>query len=207
MTAHKLHTPNFDQMLEILRAHDFDVEPFAGVPGGFLVSKHGAGAVLVAAEGKDVPVAILEGPGALVGGEVALLLDRGYQKFFKTSKFELPASASQLQGVHLFSEELNQLTGGTSLYNQSLGTTSDIYEYDRLQGREAEEEAAVSPRERTSESSVARKSGGAGDGSGRKDGMPDRAGCGTPGYAAVRGERRSGSTAGGTRRLGEVPHC
>ena len=152
MMAHKLHTPNFDQMLEILRAHDFDVEPFAGVPGGVLVSKHGAGAVLVAAEGKHVPVAILEGPGALVGGEVALLLDRGYQKFFKTSKFELPASASQLQGVHLFSEELKQLTGGTSLYNQSLGTTSDIYEYDRLQGREAEEEAAVSPRERTSES-------------------------------------------------------
>ena len=101
MTAHKLHTPNFDQMLEILRAHDFDVEPFAGVPGGFLVSKHGAGAVLVAAEGKDVPVAILEGPGALVGGEVALLLDRGYQKFFKTSKFELPCIGQSVAGGSL----------------------------------------------------------------------------------------------------------
>jgi hypothetical protein len=117
-----------------------------------LVSKHGAGAVLVAAEGKDMPVAIARGPGALIGGEVSLLLDRGYQKFIKTSKFEIPASASQLQAVHLFSEELNQLTGGTSLYNQSLGTTSDVYEYDRLQGREAEEAAAVSPWERTAES-------------------------------------------------------
>jgi hypothetical protein len=136
--AHKSRTPNLDQMLEILRAHDFDVEPFAGVPGGFLVSKHGAGAVLVAAEGKDVPIAIAEGPGALMGGEVALLLDRGYQKFFKTSKFELPASATQLQWVHLFSEELSQLTGGISFYNESLGTTSDVYEYDRLKGREAE---------------------------------------------------------------------
>ncbi|MGA2635135.1 MAG: hypothetical protein ABSF16_12945 [Terracidiphilus sp.] len=152
MTAHKSHTPNFDQMLEILHSHDFDVEPFAGVAGGYLVSKHGAGAVLVAAGNKDVPVEIAEGPGALVGGEVALLLDRGYQKFFKTSKFELPASASQLQGVHLFSEELNQLTGGISLYNQSLGTTSDVYEYDRLKGRETEEVAAVSPCERASES-------------------------------------------------------
>ena len=149
--AHKSRTPNFDQMLEILRAHDFDVAPYAEVPGGFLVSKHGAGAVLVAAEGKDVPAAIVEGPGALVAGEVALLLDRGYQKFIKTSKFELPASAIQLQAIHLFSEELRQLTGGTSLYNQSLGTTSDVYEYDRLKGRETEEDAAACPLERTAE--------------------------------------------------------
>jgi hypothetical protein len=70
----------------------------------------------------------------------------------KTSKFELPASATQLQGVHLFSEELNQLTGGTSLYNQSLGTTSDVYEYDRLKGREAEEAGGERPWERTAES-------------------------------------------------------
>ena len=110
------------------------------------------GSGLVAAEGKDVPVEIVEGPGWLVGGEVARLLDRGYQKFIKTSKFEIPASASQLQGVHLFSEELKQLTGNISFYNESLGTTSDVYEYDRLQGRAAEEAAAVSPRERTTES-------------------------------------------------------
>jgi hypothetical protein len=83
---------------------------------------------------------------------VAQLLDRGYQKFIKTSKFELPASAIQLQAVHLFSEELNQLTGGTSLYNQSLGTTSDVYEYDRLKGREDVEAAAERPWERTAES-------------------------------------------------------
>ncbi len=41
--------PNFDQTLELLRAHAFDVTPYAGVAGGMLVSKHGAGAVLVAA--------------------------------------------------------------------------------------------------------------------------------------------------------------
>jgi len=151
--AHKSSTPDFDQMLEILRAHEFDVEPFAGVAGGVLASKHGAGAVLVAAEGKDVDVAaaIAEGPGALIGGEVARLLDRGYQKFMKTSKFELPASAIQLQAVHLFSEELKQLTGGTNFYNEALGTTSDVYEYDRLKGREAEEAAAASPWEAAEE--------------------------------------------------------
>ena len=32
-------------------------------------------------------------PGALVHGEIARLLDRGYQKFIKTSQYELPATA------------------------------------------------------------------------------------------------------------------
>ena len=117
MTKKSRH-PNFDQTLEILRAHSFDVSPYAGVAGGFLVSKDGVGAVLVAHEDG---AAMAVTPGALVRGEVARLLDRGYQKFIKTSQFELPASASQLQAIHLFSEELKLLTGATSLYNESLG--------------------------------------------------------------------------------------
>jgi len=144
--------PNFAQTLTILRAHSFSVEPFAGIAGGVLVSKHGAAAVLVATQSKDAEaagVAFATPPGALAGGQVARLLDRGYQKFIKTPQFELPASASQLQAIHLFSEELIQLTGGISLYNQSLGTTSDLYEYDRLKGREAEEPAAARPWELT----------------------------------------------------------
>jgi hypothetical protein len=164
----KSRNSNFDQTLEILRAHSFDVEPCAGVAGGVLVSKHGAGAVLVpagpartsagsvSADGSGAgdeaglsAAAFAERPGAMVNGEVARLLDRGYQKFIKTSKFELPASARQLQGIHLFSEELTQLTGGISLYNESLGTTSDLYEYDRLKGREAAQAAPVQPWELT----------------------------------------------------------
>jgi hypothetical protein len=70
-----------------------------------------------------------------VNGEVARLLDRGYQKFIKTSRYELPATAAQLEAIHAFSEELSQITGGISLYNEALGTTSDEYEYDRLKGR------------------------------------------------------------------------
>jgi hypothetical protein len=50
-----------------------------------------------------------------------------------------------LQGIHTFSEELKQLTGAISLYNESLGTTSDLYEYDRLKGREAAEPAVERP--------------------------------------------------------------
>jgi hypothetical protein len=137
----KSHNPNFDQTLEILRAHSFDVRPFAGVAGGVLVSKHGAAAVLVAVQANDAaaPAAVAVHPGALVNGEVARLQDRGYQKFIKTSQCELPASASQLQAIHLFSEELKQLTGAISLYNEALGTTSDVHEYDRLKGREGKQ--------------------------------------------------------------------
>ncbi len=84
-------------------------------------------------------------PGALVRGEVARLLDRGYQKFIKTSQYELPASATQLHAIHAFSEELKQVTGSIDLYNESLGTTSDQYQYDRLKGREALTPTAARP--------------------------------------------------------------
>ena len=78
-------------------------------------------------------------------GEVARLLDRGYQKFIKTHQYELPATASELHAIHTFSEEVTELIGGKSLYNQSLGTTSDVYEYDRLRGREDEAPAPKRP--------------------------------------------------------------
>jgi len=141
--ARKSRNPNFDQTLEILRAHSFEVAPFSGTAGGVLVTKHGAGAVLV--PGNDSPLAFWERPGAVFGGEVARLVDRGYQKFLKTSKYELPATAAQLEAIHLFSEELSQLTGAISLYNEGLGTTSDLYEYDRLKGRDAAEAAPIRP--------------------------------------------------------------
>jgi hypothetical protein len=133
--SRKSRNPNFDQILETLRAHSFDVTPSGEVAGGVLVSKHGAGAMLVAQE-HEPAAAFAVAPGALVKGQVARLLDRGYQKFIKTSQFELPATASQLHSIHLFTEELKQLIGAIDLYNESLGTTSDLYEYDRLQGRE-----------------------------------------------------------------------
>jgi hypothetical protein len=141
--ARKSRNPNFDQTLENLRAQGFDGSPFAGVAGGVLVTKHGAGAVLV--PGQGTAVAFYERPGAVYGGEVARLLDRGYQKFLKTSQYEFPATVTQLEAIHQFSEELSQLTGAISLYNEGLGTTSDVYEYDRLKGREPVEKPPVQP--------------------------------------------------------------
>src|ERR1700688_804580 len=97
--ARKSRNPNFDQTLEKLRAASFEVEEHSGVAGGKLVSKYGVGAVLVATPSTDDDGAgaFAVRPGILIRGEVARLLDRGYQKFIKTAQFELPATAEQLQ--------------------------------------------------------------------------------------------------------------
>jgi hypothetical protein len=129
--------PTFDQIIDSLRKNGFEVSSFGGLASGQLVSKYGAAAVLVPAQDGDGSAATTgEQPGILVRGQIARLLDRGYQKFIKTPEFELPATANQLHAIHQFSEELTQLSGGISLYNESLGTTSDLYQYDRLRGRE-----------------------------------------------------------------------
>jgi hypothetical protein len=133
--------PTFDQCMGTLRERGFEVSSFKANAGGMLVSKYGAAAVLVpAADAEGSPASFAERPGIRVRGEIARLLDRGYQKFIKTAQFELPATAGQLTAIHQFQEELTQATGGISLYNESLGTTSDVYEYDRLRGREQDEE-------------------------------------------------------------------
>lgn len=89
-----------------------------------------------AGKGEGSAACLVITPGVLVKGELSRLLDRGYQKFLKTSKYELPATAAQLEAIHIFTEQLNLVTGTMGLYNEALGTTSDLYQYDRLRGRE-----------------------------------------------------------------------
>jgi len=139
----KRHQLDFEQTISQLKEHGFEATDYPQIAGAMLVTKHGAGAVLVAAPG--APAAFAVGPGIVVRGEVGRLLDRGYQKFIKTSQYEIPATAVQLQSIHAFSEELKQVSGSISLYNESLGTTSDVYQYDRLQGREDEQPSLGSP--------------------------------------------------------------
>ncbi len=71
------------------------------------------------------------------------LLDRGYQKFFKTSKVEIAATAERLQSLHRFSEELKEALGYTSLYNEGLGSVSASYQYDRVAGRDLPKPSAL----------------------------------------------------------------
>ena len=127
--------PTFDQIVNDLRANKFDVRELSGVAGQVIVTKNGVGAILKkSADGKSA--SLTANPGFLLGGEISRLLDRGNQKFLKTSQLEVPATADHLRAVHHFAEELRERAGSESLYNESLGTVSDVYLYDRLKGLE-----------------------------------------------------------------------
>lgn len=127
----------FDEALNKLRSLQFDVSEEPGVAGGFRVSKHGSAAVIARAkDGKRT--AMVRKPGVMLNGEIAYLLDRGFQKFLKTSKLEVTATADRLGAVHRFSEELQEVIGEPVLYNEALGTTSDEYMYDRVKGRDTD---------------------------------------------------------------------
>ena len=128
----------FNDVLAILGGQRFDVAPAQEgakrTSNAYQVRKYGCAADIASAP--DGSVEILARPGWLLNGEIARLLDRGYQKFLKTSKLEIPATADHLRAIHQFTEELNEATGATSLYNEALGTTSNVYNYDRVKGRE-----------------------------------------------------------------------
>ena len=128
----------FNDVLTLLGGQRFDVAPAQDGakrgPNAVQVRKYGCAAEIAPAP--DGTVEIVTRSGWLLNGEISRLVDRGYQKFLKTSKLEIPATADHLRALHEFTEELNDAIGAPSLYNQSLGTTSDVYNYDRVKGRE-----------------------------------------------------------------------
>jgi hypothetical protein len=131
---------NFDEVLSVLGNEKFDVAPAQEganrASGAVRVSKYGVAAEIGPAKDALNGARLLAKPGWLLGGEIARITDRGYQKFLKTSRLEIPATADILKATHHFSEELKEAIGALSLYNESLGTTSDRYLYDRVAGRE-----------------------------------------------------------------------
>ncbi len=86
---------------------------------------------------------LAEPPGYVFRGEIGRLWDAGYQKFWLLgppteepfSEPRRPATAEQLRALHDFQEELKYLLGVPSFYNESIGTTSEVTAYDRVQGR------------------------------------------------------------------------
>jgi len=136
--AKKSQQRSFNDVLSLLGSQRFDVAPAQEgarrTPNAFQVRKYGCAAEIAGAS--DGSVLMLSHPGWVLNGEISTLLDRGYQKFLKTSRLEIPATADKLRAIHEFTEELNEATGATTLYNQSLGTTSDVYMYDRVKGRD-----------------------------------------------------------------------
>ena len=135
----KVKPRTYDEILSQLRSFQFDVRELPGVANQVAshvqVSKYGASAVVTRAkDGKGI--AFVTRPGVVIGGEIAHLLDRGFQKFFKSRHIEVPATADRLKAEHQFSEELREVTGEVSLYNEALGSVSDEYMYDRVKGRD-----------------------------------------------------------------------
>ena len=148
----------WDGVLEELRRLQFDVQPVQvvanqvvanqvvanqvvanqGVANQQRISKYGCAIVLEKAD-NAAGLRMVVRPGLVMNGEIAHLVDRGFQKFFHTSKTELPATADRLTALHTFVEELKEVTGSVTLYNEALGTVSDAYLYDRVKGRDLPE--------------------------------------------------------------------
>jgi hypothetical protein len=122
----------FEQRLDNLRKAGFTVTPRSG--GAVRVAKDGCAVDLQETAGHITRLGLA---GLAVGDEIASLVDGGYQKFFRTpSGKSQPALAAELKAIHSFEEDLKEGLGLESLYNESLGTVSTYYQYDRLRDRD-----------------------------------------------------------------------
>jgi hypothetical protein len=132
--SRQIQERSYEQALAWLREHGFEVSEG---PMRATLTKRGCRAVVErVGEGKKSSARIAEAPALVLGGEIAKLVDRGYQKVLKTSKLEMGASADHLRSLHEFAEELKEAIGMSSMYNESMGTVSDTYMYDRVRDRD-----------------------------------------------------------------------
>ena len=125
--------PGFKERLESLKSLGFTVN-FMNA-GHARVSRDGIGAIVEDRPGQRPHV---NRAGFIIGDEIGSLVNAGYQMFWRTpSGRRVPAQASQLKALHAFEEDLKEGLGLSSLYNESLGTTSDLHLYDRVEHRDA----------------------------------------------------------------------
>ncbi|HZW93401.1 MAG TPA: hypothetical protein VFF64_10660 [Candidatus Eremiobacteraceae bacterium] len=124
----------YEEALGWLREHGFDITEAPGTNGRVFLRKYTVSAAIQ--KTPEDGVKIFAYPGYLIGSEISKLVNRGYQQFLKTSKTEIPASAEHLKALHSFTEELKEALALPSLYNESLGTVSESYHYDRIEDRD-----------------------------------------------------------------------
>jgi hypothetical protein len=132
--AKTIEPRTYEEALAWLRDNGFDITDAPGTTVRAFLRKYNVAAAIE--KTADDGVKIFAYPGYLIGSEISKLVNRGYQQFLKTSKNEVPATADQLKAVQTFSEELKQALNLPSLYNESLGTVSEAYQYDRVQDRD-----------------------------------------------------------------------
>ncbi len=127
----------YEEAIARLRNNGFDILDAPGTSNRVFLKKYNCSAAIA----KDAKggVAIFAYPGPVLGGEIAKLIHKGYQQFFKTTKAEVPATADRLKDLAQFTNELKQAIGSTTLWNESLGTVSEDYVYDRVVGRDQPE--------------------------------------------------------------------
>jgi hypothetical protein len=135
--AKSVKTKSFEDVVSWFRDHGFDVTEAPGARGRVFLKKYQCSAAIERAAGGGAK--IFAYPGYLLNGEISKLVDQGYQKVLKTSKNTYPATADHLKALHEFSEELKEGLGGISLYNESMGTVSESYHYDRVRDRDLPE--------------------------------------------------------------------
>jgi hypothetical protein len=124
----------YEEALAWLRDHGFDVTDAPGTTTRVFLRKYNVSAAIQ--KTPEDGIKIFAYPGCLIGSEISKLVNRGYQQFLKTSKQEIPATAEHLKALQQFSEELKEALGLPSLYNESLGTVSEAYQYDRVENRD-----------------------------------------------------------------------
>jgi hypothetical protein len=132
--ATKVEERTFEEAVQWLRDHGFDLIEAPGTQGRVFVKKYNVSAA-IQKDGED-GVKIFAYPGYLINGEISKLINRGYQQVLKTSKTEIAATAEHLKALQQFTEELKEALNLPSLYNESLGTVSEAYQYDRIENRD-----------------------------------------------------------------------
>src|SRR6266478_2381649 len=135
--AMKVEERTYEDAVSWLREHGFDLIEAPGTQGRVFLRKYNCSAAIQKTD--DGGVKIFAYPGYLIGSEISKLVNRGYQQFLKTSKTEVPATADHLKALQQFSEEMKEALGLPSLYNESLGTVSESYQYDRIKDRDQPE--------------------------------------------------------------------
>ena len=126
----KTHT--FSERLDNLRKAGFAVANLSG--GVARVSRDVCAVDLKDDSGIPHPTSPA---GIVMGTEIGALVDGGFQKFFQTpTGKKKPALAEELKALHDFEEDVWESLGLKSLYNESLGTVSTFYLYDRVKDRD-----------------------------------------------------------------------
>jgi hypothetical protein len=124
---------SFEEHMSAARAAGFKTESVGS--GRTRIERNGIAAV--ATDSGDGTPTFVERAGVVMGKEIGALTDGGYQKFFTTPHGKRkPALAEELKEIQNFQEDLREALGLTALYNEALGTTSNVYVYDRVEGRD-----------------------------------------------------------------------